>query len=361
MLGSLPTDPPAFYDNTLCVLRLCRFRTESPVKAVVFDRSGPAPEVLSVRDDVPKPVPRWGQVLVRMRASPINPSDLMYTEGKYGLRPEFPATPGFEGVGVVEASGGGPLGWLRKGKRVAVVSSGRGNWAEYTITTARQVIPVPHELPDDQAATFFVNPASAIAMTRDVLRIPPGEWLLQSAAGSSLGKMVIRLGKKYGFRTMNVVRRREQIEELKQLGADAVFVQSDGPVDEQVRHLTGGTGVRYAIDPVGGRIGTEVVASLAGGGRCLLYGLLSGNPVQVDPRLLITGSKWVGGFWLADWAKGQRILRLLRLFKQVRRLIADGTLHSDIVATYPLNDVIAAVRHAAADAKGGKVLLQISS
>ena len=138
--------------------------------------------------------------------------------GRYGLKPRLPATPGFEGVGVVEATGGGLLGWLRKGKRVAVINDRIGNWAEYTVTKARQVVPVPDDLSDEQAATFFVNPATAIIMTRDVLRVPPGEWLLQSAAGGELGKMVIRLGKKYGFRTLNVVRRREQVEELKELG-----------------------------------------------------------------------------------------------------------------------------------------------
>jgi NADPH:quinone reductase-like Zn-dependent oxidoreductase len=294
-----------------------------------------------------------------MLASPINPSDVMYTEGKYGLKPQLPATPGFEGVGIVEESAGGLLGWLRKGKRVAVVSDGKGNWGEYTVTKARQVIPVPEGLPDDQAATFFINPATALAMTRNVLQVPPGEWLLQSAAGSALGKMVIRLGKKYGFRTANVVRRREQVEELKKLGADAVIVENDGPIDEQVRKLVGGNGVKYAIDPVGGKTGTEVIAALAPGGRCLLYGLLSGEPVSVDPRFMITGSKRVEGFWLADWAKRQSIPGMLRLFRQVRAMIAEGILQSEIAATYSLDQISEAVQHATSAGKGGKVLLRI--
>ncbi|MBX9579900.1 MAG: zinc-dependent alcohol dehydrogenase family protein [Gemmataceae bacterium] len=329
------------------------------MKAAVFDRFGPAAEVLSVRG-VPEPTPGRGEVLVRMLASPINPSDLLYTEGQYGLRPTLPATPGFEGVGVVEASGGGLLGWFRKGKRVAVVNDGVGNWGEYTVAKARQVIPVPAGLPDDQAACFFVNPTTALVMTRHVLQVPSGDWLLQTAAGSNLGKMVIRLGRKYGFRTVNVVRRAEQAEELKQLGADAVLVSDDGPVAERVGELTGG-GVRYALDPVGGTTGAEAVASLAAGGRCLLYGLLSGEPVPVDPRFLITGSKRVEGFWLADWVKAQRVPTLLRLFREVGRLIADGTLRSDISATYPLDRIGDAVRHAASGAKGGKVLVRLGS
>ncbi|MDB5311882.1 MAG: adhT 1 [Gemmataceae bacterium] len=324
----------------------------------MFDRVGPPAEVLSVRD-VPRPTPGRGEVLVRMLASPINPSDLMYIAGRYGLRPQLPATPGFEGVGVVEASGGGLLGWIRKGKRVAVINDRVGNWGEYTVTTARQVIPVPEELPDEQAASFFVNPATAVVMTTDVLRVPPGEWLLQSAAGGALGKMVIRLGKKNGFRTANVVRRPEQVEELAQLGADAVLVEADGPIDEQVKALTNGAGVKYAVDPVGGKTGSEVIASLGAGGRCLLYGSLSDEAITLHPRKLLSAAIRVEGFWLADWAKRQSIPRMLRLFRRVRALMTDGTLRSDIAATYPLDRVSEAVTHAAAPGKGGKVLLRI--
>jgi NADPH:quinone reductase-like Zn-dependent oxidoreductase len=329
------------------------------VKAVVFDRYGPAAEVLAFRDGVAKPSPGRGEVLVRMLASPLNPSDLLYPEGKYGLKPRLPAIPGFEGVGVVEASGGGLLGWLRNGKRVAVINDVRGNWAEWTVAKSRQVVPVPADIPDEQAATFFVNPATAVAMTRDVLRIPAGEWLLQSAAGSELGKMVIRLGRKFGFKTANVVRRREQVEELTKLGADAVLVESDGPIDEQVRKTLGVGGVRFAIDPVGGKTGTEVVQSLAAGGRCLLFGVLSGEPVSVDPRFMITGSKRVEGFWLADFARRQSIPGMLRLFGRVRALMREGVLHTDVAGTYPLERIADAVKHATTPGRGGKVLLRI--
>ena len=328
------------------------------MKRVAFDRFGPPAEVLHIQDDVPAPQPKRGEVLVRMLASPINPSDLMYVAGKYGLKPPLPATPGFEGVGVVEATGGGLLGWLRKGKRVAVINDRVGNWAEYTVTKARQVVPVPDDLSDEQAASFFVNPATALAMTRDVLKVTRGAWLLQSAAGGELGKMVIRLGHKFAFRTINVVRRREQVEELKKLGADHVIVEADGPIPEQVRKLVP-DGVRYAIDPVGGDTGSQVIAALSQGGRCLLYGSLSDEPVSVHPRYFIGNDLRVEGFWLGAWAKKQRILTMLKLFRRVRGLMREGVLQTQHAATYPLEDVQKAVEHAAAPGKGGKVLLRI--
>ena len=150
--------------------------------------------------DVPLPKPGRDQVRLRVLASPINPSDLMSIRGEYGIRPTLPATPGFEGVGVVDRIGGGLIPWLRRlrpGQRVAFSTSAGGAWAEFAVVSARQVVPVPHDLPDEQAASFFVNPASALAMTRHVLKVPPGAWLLQTAAGSALGRMVIRLGKPF--------------------------------------------------------------------------------------------------------------------------------------------------------------------
>lgn len=326
------------------------------MRAAVFERYGPPGDVLQVRD-VAQPAPGRGEVLVRMIASPINPSDLMFIEGRYTIPAQLPATPGFEGVGIVESAGGGVLGWLRKGKRVAVIHGRLGAWAEYTITESRLVVPVPDAIPDDQAAAFFVNPATAIAMTQDVLRIPAGQWLLQTAAGGELGKMIVRLGRRIGFRTMNVVRRREQVDELKKLGGDAVLVEADGPIDEQVKRLTDGAGVPFAIDPVGGKTGSELIASLGAGGRCLLYGSLSDEAASVHPRRLISAAIRIEGFWLGAWARKQSIPRMLRLFKQVRQMMTDGTLTSHIAAKYPLDRVAEAATHAAAPGKGGKVIL----
>ena len=328
------------------------------MNAAVFDRTGEPADVLTVRD-VLTPTPGVGEVRVRMLLCPVNPSDLMYIRGRYTVQPTLPCTPGFEGVGVVEASGGGPLGWWLRGKRVCVLNDARGNWAEQTVARAKQCVPVPSHLTDEQVAGFFVNPATALALTRHVLDVPPGEWLLQTAAGSVVGRMVIRLGKTHGFRTLNVVRRREQAAELTALGGDAVLVEGDGPLDVQVkRHAPGG--VRFALDAVGGEVGRQAVESLAPGGTLVVYGALSGEPMAVHPRTLITGSKRVQGFWLGDWAKSRRLLQNLRLTRQIGRLIADGTLAAAVGETFPLGRVADACRAAEVPGKPGKVLLRIA-
>ena len=262
------------------------------MKVIRFEQFGQPSEVLHVAE-VPVPEPGPGEVLVRMIASPINPSDLLTVQGRYGVLPELPAVPGYEGVGVVEKAGPGLIGKLLVGRRVATLSQVGRNWAEYAVIPAIRTIPVSSSLPDAQVASFFVNPATVLAMARHVLRVPKGGWLLQSAAGSTLGRMMIKLGKHDGFRTINVVRRHEAMAELKALGADSVICSADGPIDEQVRKVVGGEGVSYAIDPVGGETGTGVFNALANGGRMLCYGTLEEAAIRVDPRKMIAGRRVV--------------------------------------------------------------------
>jgi NADPH:quinone reductase-like Zn-dependent oxidoreductase len=262
-------------------------------------------------------------------------------------------------VGVVEESGGGWLGRRVLGKRVAVLNGITGNWAEHAVIPAHQAIPVPADLPDEQVASFFVNPATAWAMVKEVLRIPRGDWLLQTAAGSALGRMVIRLARQEGIRTINVVRRPEQASELKSEGADEVVCNKTESLPERVQQIAGDGGVHYALDAVAGTTGAEALASLGRGGRMLVYGALSGESTPIDPRVLIVGQKRVEGFWLKEWMDEQSLLRKFFLMKRVARLIRSGTLATPIGEQFPLDRVQDAVRAAEAVGHGGKVLLRI--
>lgn len=330
------------------------------MKAIVFERFGEPKDVLQVRD-VPLPEPAAGEVRVRMRLSPINPSDLMTVRGIYGRLPSLPATPGFEGVGVIDAVGSGwlaKLRGLRPGRRVAVPNGHGGNWQEYVVLSARYAVPVADDLPDDQVAAFFVNPATALVMTQRVLHVARGSWLLQTAAGSALGRMVIRLGKHFGFRTINIVRRKELADELKQLGADEVLSSSDDPIPARVQEITAGAMVPYALDCIGGPGVVDVIQSLAPQGRLLVYGTLSGDAIPLDPRALMGGQRAIEGFWLSEWVKQQGILRMLSLFRQITALMRAGVLTSPVAATYTLDQLPQAIERVEQAARGGKILLK---
>ena len=240
-----------------------------------------------------------------------------------------------------------------------MINSAGGNWAEYAVIPARQARPVPADIPDEQAAAYFVNPATVLAMARHVLKVRKGEWLLQSAAGSTLGRMMIKLGRHDGFKTLNVVRRREAIAELKALGGDAVISSEDGPIDEQVRRIVGGDGVKHAIDPVGGETGTALFRSLAPEGQLVLYGTLSGEPIQIDPRLMISGKRVVQGFWLGYWMRERSIPAALLLFREIASMMRQGVLNSEIGRVYPLDEIVEAAKQADAVARHGKVLVRL--
>lgn len=331
------------------------------MKSLQFSTPGDPASVLRLTE-LPLPQPGPGQVRVRMLASPVNPSDLMYIRGHYTVPPVCPAVPGFEGVGIVEASGGGWRGKLFTGRRVVVLNRAGGNWSEYAIVPDQQVVPVSSDLSDEQAACFFVNPATAWVMTREVLKVPANAWLLQTAAGSALGRMIIRLGKLSGFRTLNIVRREAQAAELRQLGADAVLVcDSDtaaAELTDRIRSVVGGNGLLYAVDAVGGAVGSAVIRSLGPGGRMLAYGTLSGQPLSFSPRTLMTVGSSVEGFWLGNFMQQRGLLFRLGLVRRLTRLIRSGILSTQIAGTWPLDQAATAVRAAEDSTVAGKCLLK---
>jgi NADPH:quinone reductase-like Zn-dependent oxidoreductase len=334
------------------------------MNAVILREFGNPADVLKV-ERLAVPEPGSGEVRVRMLASPVNPSDLMMTRGTYT---KLPAGVGFEGVGVVEAAGGGILGKLLVGRRVACLNGSAGCWAERCVLPARQAVPLPGGLPVEQGATFFVNPASAYVMTVRVLKVPAGAWLAVTAGGSELGKMVIRLGRRFGWRTLAIVRRSDAAAELTKLGAAAVIATDEAPATsdegartplvERIRNVAGG-GLPFAIDCVGGAVGSAVLRSLAPGARMLCFGTLSGEPYSFSPRDLMTPGASLTGFWLGNWMLQQSLLGKIAVIRAISRLIRDGVLTSTIGPTFPLAQVAEAVTAAEQSARQGKVLLRI--
>src|SRR5215213_402429 len=322
--------------------------------SVRFHEFGNPAEVLRV-EEVERPEPRAGQVLVKMRVRAINPSDVLTVRGLYGQLPVPPATPGLEGMGEVAAVGEG-VTHLSEGQRVIPLGVA-GTWAEYVIAPAVQLIPVPDGVSDQTAAQFVVNPLTAWIMTIEELGLQPGEWLLQTAAGSTLGRVVLQIASQRGFKTINVVRRREQGEELKSLGGDEFICTDEEDIPERVREITGKAGVTKAIDAVGGETGAAVLRSLGRGGVMLVYGLLSGQPMPVDGGRMIFTTTTLRGFWLGDWMRSATPERQQATVGEMLRSMATQEIVPPVEAEYPLSEVLAAVAHSERPGRSGKVLL----
>jgi len=306
-------------------------------------------------EEVPQPRPGENQVLVRLRARSINPSDLLTVRGLYGSLPKLPATPGLEGMGEVAAVGDG-VKHLRPGQRV-IPLGGQGTWQEYILAESTRLIPVPDSVSDQTAAQFVVNPLTAWIMTIEELALKPGEWLLQTAAGSTLGRVVLQIARMRGFKTINVVRRREQVEELRALGANEVICTADENLNERVKEITGKKGFTKAIDAVGGHTGAAVFQALGRGGVMLVYGLLSMEPMPIDGGRMIFNTTTIRGFWLSQWLGNAPPERQQAVTGEMLRSMAANEIVPPVEAEYPLSDVLAAVEHAERSARSGKVLL----
>jgi NADPH:quinone reductase-like Zn-dependent oxidoreductase len=335
-------------------------------------------------DEVPLPEPARGQVRVRMRYAPINPSDLNFVHGTYetALRrmiwnqgrdvtaavhfdaaqtracPQPPFTLGGEGVGVVETSGGGLLANRLRGKRVAVAAGPPlGTWAEATVVDATRCVVLPELVSDEQASMFFVNPLTAWILVNEVLRVQRGQWLAISAAGSALGKSVLRMAQRQGFRTLCVVRSEATRPELELLGADAVVVTAQQDLFAEVARLTAGQGVEAAIDCIGGQTGADLLRCLRADGRLVIYGTLGNAPLQIPGRDLMMPQAQLIGFLLPSWLAGQSLLTRLRIVRQVKRLMGEGVFETEIGARFPLDQIGAALAAATQAGRRGKVLL----
>jgi NADPH:quinone reductase-like Zn-dependent oxidoreductase len=215
-------------------------------------------------------------VRIRVQAAPVHPTDLHILRGRYGFAPEFPAVLGVESVGIVDRLGAG-VDSLAVGQRVITVGL-TGTWQEVVITDAERVLAVPDGLSMSTAAQLLTNPLTAVLLTTRELAVQPGEWLLQTAAGSTVGKLVVQLGNHFGFKTINIVRRRAAVQELLELGGTEVISTEDEDLFERVAEITGGEAVRKAIDSVAGRVGAALAKSLAPGGELIVYGALDAPP-----------------------------------------------------------------------------------
>ncbi len=315
---------------------------------------GPASKVAYCAE-LPDPTsPEPDEIIVDIAAFPINPADLLTIEGKYAAKPPLPYTPGAEAVGHV-SDVGSAIENFRIGDLVMLLS--RENWTQKRKVKAAELLKI--DIDSDnlfQLAMLKVNPATAALMLRNYIELKPGDWIIQDAANSGVGHCVIRLAAKSGVKTINVVRRENLITPLQAIGADAVLI-SAGNLAEQVNQITGGDGVRLAIDAVAGKTSLELASCLADGGVMVNYGMLSGEPCMVMPDWIVFRHVTLTGFWLATQLRDMPREQIESLYKELINDISNGVLDVPIAATYSIDDIKDALEHAGRENRSGKVLV----
>ena len=315
---------------------------------------GPASEVAYCAE-LPDPTsPEPDEIIVDIAVFPINPADLLTIEGKYAAKPPLPYTPGAEAVGHV-SDVGSAVENFRIGDLVMLLS--RENWTQKRKVKAAELLKIDTESENlFQLAMLKVNPATAALMLRNYVELKPGDWIIQDAANSGVGHCVIRLAAKSGVKTINVVRRENLIAPLQGIGADAVLIGADN-LAGQVNQITGGDGVRLAIDAVAGQTSLELASCLVDGGVMVNYGMLSGEPCMVMPDWIVFRHLTLTGFWLATQLRDMPREQIESLYKELISDISQGVLDVPIAATYNIDDIKDALEHAGRENRSGKVLV----
>ena len=326
------------------------------IRVARYETHGNPAEVLHLVEEE-LPAPADDEAIVQMRAAPINPADINSIEGKYPGFRQVPATPGMEGCGVV----------TEVGKAVRNVSIGQqvilphnyGTWREAGAVKAEKLVVAPDEIEPVQAAMLKVNPITAWRMLHDFVSLGPNEWFIQNAANSGAGRAAIQIGRELGYRSVNVVRRAELIDELKAEGADVVVVDSEN-LREEVKTATKGEPIRLALNAVGGENALRVANTLAPEGTMVTYGAMSLQPLKIPNGLLIFKNLIFRGMWVNKWydqaTSQERAETFAPLFEMAKR----GLLKTKVEKIYSLGDLQNAIAHASQSKRSGKIVLRFS-
>jgi trans-2-enoyl-CoA reductase len=327
------------------------------ISAAIYETHGKPTEVLQVRE-LPRPRADEGEVVVAMRAAPINPADLNAIEGKYPVRPALPATPGFEGSGVVAEIGSGVKNFS-VGAQV-LLPHDVGTWREAIALKAEKLTAVPAGIDARQAAMLKINPITAWRMLHDFVKLKSGDWFIQNAANSAAGRAAIQIAHDLGYKSVNVVRREELIAELRDEGADVVLIDNEN-LRGEVKNATGGVPIRLALNAVGGENALRVANTLAPEATMVTYGAMSFQPLRIPNGLLIFKNLHFCGFWINKWydqaTPAQRTETFTTLFEMAQR----GLLKTKVEKSYSLGDAKAALTHAAQNKRSGKIIFEFAA
>jgi trans-2-enoyl-CoA reductase len=327
------------------------------IKVVVYETHGNPAEVLQIKTES-RPKPADDEALVEMCATPINPADINAIEGKYPARREVPAIPGFEGAGIVVEVGAN-VSNIAKGALV-ILPHNIGTWREAVAVKASELVAVPPEIEPVHAAMLKINPMTAWRLLHDYVDLARGDWLIQNAANSAAGRAVIQIARELGFKTVNVVRRAELIDELRAEGGDVVLVDGEKLRDE-VKAATSGEPIRLGLNSVGGDSALRLANCLAFGGTLVSFGAMSLQPLKIPTGLFIFKDLRFRGIWINKWYDNATIPERMAAFKPLFDMAKRGLLRTKVEKAYAIDDAKAAVAHAMHDKRSGKIIFEFAA
>jgi NADPH2:quinone reductase len=322
------------------------------MKAIRFRELGP-PEVLTV-DEVEKPRPGAGEVLVKIHVAGVNFADTMLRRGVYITKPNFPETPGFEASGTVEEVGSGSDPALI-GRRVAVL--GAKCYAEYATVPANQLLFLPDQISFEDGAAFPVQSLTAYHLLYTADHVKPGMTVVVHAAAGGVGLQLIQMARQAGARVFGTTSTEDKAKLARQMGADEVILYNQTDFAARLLELTGGRGVDLILDSVGKATFPGSLKALAPFGHLISYGFASGPAETLSIAGLYEKSIKVSAFWLFTLSRFPELMQ--ESVRRVTEWMVSGKLKMIVGLRLPLAEAATAHRKMEGRETAGKILLKV--
>lgn len=325
------------------------------MRALVCHAYGPI-DSLKV-EDIPQPVPKAGEVLVKVRAAGVSFAAMLGVQGKHQNKPPMPYVPGNELAGHVVALGEGVTN-VSIGDRVATGVS-QGAFAEYATAAAANLVQIPEIMPYAEATNFPTLYPTAYGALKWKANLQPGEVLLVHGAGGGSGLTAIEVGKAMGAVVIASAGGADKLKAAQEAGADHLIDYRAEDLRTKVLEITGGRGADVIYDPVGGSAFDASLRCVAPEGRIIPMGFASGTVPQIPANILLVKNVTVIGFYYGYWngwgGKGVPSPKEAEALARRRALVAaaqyeltnwftEGKLKATVAATYDLADWVKAFR-----------------
>ncbi|WP_075619182.1 quinone oxidoreductase family protein [Paenisporosarcina indica] len=319
------------------------------MKALIYNKFG-GPDVLEY-STITDPVIGPNDVLVRMKAIGLNFADVYRRKGNYHLEGRPPYILGYEGAGIVEQVGTEVLG-IQVGDRIAFADVPFAN-AELVAVPFNKAIPLPENISFEEASSVLLQGLTAHYLTKDSYAVKKDDVVLVHAAAGGVGQLLIQIAKLLGGVVIGLTSSKEKAVVALEAGANQVFLYSDD-WKSAVLEETNGTGVDVVYESVGSTLMDSFTATRIGG-TVVFYGMAGGDPVSVDPRMLMDTSKTLtgGDLWNVLTSREQRVSRSSELF----RWMEDGRVRVSQPTSFALHDGREAHQYLESRKSTGKILL----
>lgn len=325
-------------------------------RSVRFHEAG-GPEVLRL-EEMAIPVPGPGEVRLRIRAIGLNRAEIMFRRGEYIQQPVFPTQLGYEAAGEIEAIGPDVEGFA-VGDRVSVIPAfdidAYGLYGEVSLAPARALVPVPDGVRWEDAAAAWMQYGTAWGALVGVAKLVPGDFVLVTAASSSVGIAAIQIARQLGARPIALTRGSAKADALLAAGAEAVVATEEQDLVAEVMKLTGGEGARVVFDPVGGPQFPKLVDATAIGGLIIVYGALSPDVTPLPMLGVLVRDVTIRSYGLAAVMRDDAQIAAMKAF--VNEGLATGGLRPVIAKTYPIDEIVEAHRFLESNRHVGKVIV----